>query len=230
MEGSIPFEASEDGFYKIVSALDQSKCFTLRQSRLTIDNYSASSAQKFNIYSNNGKFAFVCGEGGLGLMVSQDSAQDGAAIVADASQHKSSFFELLTVTSGPFAGKGFYLKTFCGKSLDVNEGRTSPGTAVIQWSYHGNNNQIWLAYPPDSQPQQQQAQQQATKTAFQEVPANFVPAAGPYKVLSALNTSKALTVGADRALKISDYSGDASQKFNLYAENGKIALVVSSVQ
>lgn len=242
MQPNLPFEESEDGVYRIVSALDQSKCFTLQQGShaLVIDSFHGAANQKFNIFNNNGKYAFVCLDGNLAIMLPQDSAQDGARVQADAGQHKSSFFDLTTVTNGPFAGKGFYLKTHCGKCVDVNEGRTSPGTAVIQWSYHGNSNQIWLAYPASQQGQpqqqqqqqniQQQTQQQGAKNPFQEVPANFTPTNTLYKVLSVLNTTKALTVSNDRTLRLSDYTGDASQKFTLYPEGNKVAFVVSSLQ
>ena len=66
--------------------------------------------------------------------------------------------------------------------------------------------------------------------AFQEVPPNFTPANTTYKVLSIINTSKALTITntADHGLKISDYVGDSSQKFNIFQKNGKFAFVVSS--
>ena len=201
-----------------------------------LDTYRGDPTQKFNIFANNNKFAFVCQEGSRAVMVDKDSPQDGAYARADASQFKSSFFEMLSVTSGPFAGRGFYLKTFNGKSLDVFEGRTSPGTAVIQWAYHGNTNQIWVISPSSKQQQQPQQQQQqqpaqiANKNTFPEVPVAFAPTNTTYKILSALNTSKALTVGNDRALRISDYNGDASQRFSIFQDNGKFAFVVNSFQ
>jgi hypothetical protein len=84
-----------------------------------IDVYRGGPNQKFNIYSNNNKYAFVS-EQGAAVFVTQDSPQDGAKLTSDPGQHKSSFFDLLRVTSGPYAGNGFYIKTFCNKSVDVN--------------------------------------------------------------------------------------------------------------
>jgi hypothetical protein len=216
-----------------VSALDQTKCLTLQSpTKVVIDNYRGVNGQKFNIYNNAGKFAFVSVEGNVALMVAQDNPQDGAAIQADQSQHKSSFFDMLKVTGGPFAGRGFYLKTFCNKAIDIFEGNTNSGTAVIQWSYHGHTNQIWLVCPANSQPQQQQQQPQiiASQGAFPEVPSKFVAANTAYKILSVLNTGKALTVSNDKGLKISDYIGDPSQKFNIYQDGSKLAFVVTSSQ
>jgi hypothetical protein len=38
----------------------------------------------------------------------------------------------------------FYLKSFCGKTLDVNGGNAHNETHIIQWDYNGQNNQIWV--------------------------------------------------------------------------------------
>ena len=37
----------------------------------------------------------------------------------------------------------FYIKSFCGKALDVFEGKTDNETPVIQWDFHGKKNQMW---------------------------------------------------------------------------------------
>ncbi len=141
---------------------------------------------------------------------------------------------MLHVTSGPYAGNGFFIKTFCNKSIDVFEGSTAAGTPIIQWSYHGHNNQIWLVSPASQQQQQQPKPQPYTqitsKNTFQEVPASFTPANTTYKILSALNTTKALTVGNDHTVRISDYTGDASQRFMIMQDGAKFAFVVGSFQ
>lgn len=84
-----------------------------------IDVFRGAPSQKFNIYANNNKYAFVS-EQGAAVFVGQDSPQDGAKLISDPAQHKSSFFDLLHVASGPYASNGFYIKTFCNKSVDVN--------------------------------------------------------------------------------------------------------------
>lgn len=128
------------------------------------------------------------------------------------------------------SGIGFYIKTFCSKSLDLFEGRVQTGTPIIQWSFHGNTNQIWLIVPADDQHAQINTVVANNLSAFQEVPPNFTPVNTAYKVLSIINTTKALTISntADHGLKISDYVGDPSQKFNIFQNNGKFAFVVSS--
>ncbi len=62
------------------------------------------------------------------------------------------------------------------------------------------------------------------------MPPHFAPTNTAYKILSAQNTSKALTIAntADHGVKISDYVGDSSQKFNIFQNNNKFALVVTS--
>lgn len=223
------FNQSESGLYKILSALDQTKCFTVSGKAVVLDNYKAAPNQQFNIYDNNGKFALVNSAANLGLWIAEEGSQDGAALTADGAQHKSTYFEIAPVKNGQFVGLGFYIKSFCSKVLDVFEGRTTPGTQIIQWSFHGNDNQIWLIVPADEQPTQ--INTVASLNAFQEVPAVFAPTNGQaYKVLSALNTTKALTVAntADRELKISDYVGDPAQKFMIFQNANKFALVVQS--
>ena len=42
---------------------------------------------------------------------------------------------------------GYYIKSFCGKCLDVCEQKTAPNTPIIQWDYNGGKNQIWYIRP-----------------------------------------------------------------------------------
>jgi hypothetical protein len=65
-------------------------------------------------------------------------------ISGDAGQFPSSYVEIASVTKGPWANKGVYLKTFSGKSFDIKGGKIVPDVEICQWSFHGNDNQIWL--------------------------------------------------------------------------------------
>lgn len=49
----------------------------------------------------------------------------------------------------PAKGKqnAYYIKSFCGKCLDVSENTAKSGQPVIQWDYNGGNNQIWILTP-----------------------------------------------------------------------------------
>ena len=43
------------------------------------------------------------------------------------------------------AGKNaVFLKSYCGKALDVCEGKAKKEQKVIQWDYNGGHNQIWI--------------------------------------------------------------------------------------
>jgi hypothetical protein len=205
---------------------------------LVLDSFKGGNNQKFSIYGNNGKYAFVNTETNAAIHVSGDAGKDGAPLAVDSNQHQSSFFDITKITTGQFAGKAFFIKTFCGKGLDIFEGRTTPGTPIIQWAIHGNSNQVWFIVPSDGQiqnPNQNQGGFNAPNTntnqnAFPQVPPNFTPGNTSYKILSALNTGKALTLtgGQPGQAKISDFTGDASQSFKIYPNGNKFALVCDS--
>lgn len=73
-----------------------------------------------------------------------DTSKNGAVIIADPAQHKSSFFDLTPVTSGPWAGKAYYIKTVNGKALNINGASANNGADIYQWDLQGGNNQCWI--------------------------------------------------------------------------------------
>lgn len=199
---------------------------------LILDSWKGGNNQKFAIYGNNGKYAFVNTETNAAIFVTGDANKDGAPLAVDSNQHQSSFFDIVKITQGQFAGKAFIVKTFCGKGLDIFEGRTTPGTPIIQWSVHGNSNQVWFIVPSDGQVQNQNQNQgfnapNTSQNPFPEVPPNFTPGNTSYKILSALNTSKAISLVASQPpqAKISDFTGDISQSFKIYPNGTKFAVV-----
>jgi hypothetical protein len=60
----------------------------------------------------------------------------------------------LVPAQGIWAGKGWHFKTASNKTVDLNAGNTSNGTAIIQWDYHGGDNQTWLITPAQQHQQQ----------------------------------------------------------------------------
>ncbi len=40
--------------------------------------------------------------------------------------------------------------TYCGKALDVAEEGSENGAQVIQWDYHGGENQLWNFCDPSN--------------------------------------------------------------------------------
>ena len=88
------FDAQPTVIYKILSVMDGTKCFTVNQGgnhNLLLEDFKNQDNQKFHIYNQNGKYAFVGLFGNAALHVVGDSAQDGAVIKADPGQHQSSY-------------------------------------------------------------------------------------------------------------------------------------------
>ena len=74
-------------------------------------------------------------------------------------------------------------------------------------------------------------QNQGGNPVFPEVPAEFKPVPNTtYKILSAKdNKTKALTIDkTTNKLVVRTYTGDATQKFNIYQNGDKVAFVVQS--
>ena len=163
------FNPAPSPFYKILTVLAGTKAFTVNQAQeLKLQDFTGSDSQKFHVFLNNGKYAFVA-PNNTALFVANDSADDGAAVKLDGGQHKTSFFEIAPVTTGQWAGKACVIKTANGKALDIYGGLANNGSDIKQWEYHGNANQCWVVTPitvqlqpvqPPVQPQQQQHQSQ----------------------------------------------------------------------
>jgi hypothetical protein len=195
------FNPEPNVFYKVVSVADGNKAFTISPSQeLKLQDFSGADNQKFHVFLNAGKYALVSSTNAA-LHVVNDSAADGASVKLDAGQHKSSFFEVVAVSKGPWTGKACHIKTVAGKTLDIYGGVVANGTDIKQWELHGGDNQCWVITKADGQqPQQPQQGQQGQQVPQQqgqlgEVPAQFTPVANTdYRVVTVLNTSKALTV------------------------------------
>lgn len=86
------FNPEGNTLYKVVSALDPNKVLTAAPGQnLTISDYTGANSQKFHIYLNNGRYAFISSDN-TALHIINDNPDDGAEAKLDAGQHKSSFF------------------------------------------------------------------------------------------------------------------------------------------
>ncbi len=104
----------------------------------------------------------------------------------------------------------FYIRSHCGKALDVCEGKAQNGTKIIQWDYNGHKNQVWFLDP-----------------------IGFVPTPNTaYKVISALDNKYALDVSQNPNdfgnLILWPWSNTANQKYYFTAHNGKYFMISSS--
>ena len=108
--------------YRVLSVLDN-KAFTVQQgtNKIVLQDYTNAPNQQFLVFNNNGKYALVCN--GSGICVQNDSNDDGTSVLTDLNQHKSSFFEVVPVAQGVWAGKACYIKTFTGKALSLKGGQ-----------------------------------------------------------------------------------------------------------
>ena len=88
--------------YKIISAVDPNKCFTLQDNthKLVITDYHAQPNQLFKIFQNNNKYAFVNPALDAALHVEGNNKNDGGVVKADPGQHESSFFFITPVEKG----------------------------------------------------------------------------------------------------------------------------------
>ena len=130
------FDPAPNQTYKICSYKDTGKALTIQPGsmRIIIQNYSASPSQHFHIYRNNtanNRFAIVCDD--MAVRILDENASDGAIVSADIKQYPSSYFEITPINNSQDVGKTCFIKTFCGKVLDVKGGFTFNNTEVCQW-------------------------------------------------------------------------------------------------
>ena len=100
--------------YKVISAVDANKCFTLQDNthKLVITDYHAQPNQLFKILQNNNKYAFINPALDAALHVEGDNKNDGGVVRTDAGQHESSFFFIAPVEKGEWATKACHINTF----------------------------------------------------------------------------------------------------------------------
>lgn len=68
------------------------------------------------------------------------SAKGVQAFVGNSNNSPNQFWQFI-----PAKGKKdeYYIKSFCGKCLDVCEAKKVAGAKIIQYDYNGDKNQIW---------------------------------------------------------------------------------------
>ena len=133
--------------YKIVSSLDPALSLTVdkKSNELSVAPYKGTPFQRFTITAENGKYALVVAKNKNALCVFGDSQDNSAKVVMDPGKHNSSWFDIVTADKGPYAKKGYLIKTHSnGKALDIAGGKAEEGKPVIQYNIHQNGNQVWL--------------------------------------------------------------------------------------
>ena len=121
---SLP-QLSKNHLYKVTSILNPNMVLTVdKDSKLVIEKHHNNKNQHFHIFHENNKFSFVDQKNNSGLCIFQDKVDNAVEIIADNGKHNSSWFEVVRADKGPFAHKGYLIKTLAGnRCLDIAGGQ-----------------------------------------------------------------------------------------------------------
>lgn len=105
--------------YKIVSILNSKKVLTIdpKKGEVSIKDFTGSDNQKFNIFLEKHKYAFIT-PNKYALCIFGDKQDNDAPVVSDPGKHNSSWFEIQRADKGHFQNRGYIIKTHSnGKAL-----------------------------------------------------------------------------------------------------------------
>ena len=142
--------------YVITTALDDNMALDISQDpktkgKMILWKKHGETNQKFKIMQGQGKFSgqyqITSSMGAnITMEVPSNSTAKGVQIyVNSANGTPNEFWQIIPAKSEK--NGGYYIKSFCGKCLDVCEGKSADNTPVIQWDYNGGKNQIWYIHP-----------------------------------------------------------------------------------
>lgn len=115
--------------------------------KLILWNKHGKNNQRFKFPYHNGKYMIVSQDHGQVVEVPKDSNESGKKIKAGKqSNSMGEQWEFVPVQGQP---NTYFIKSFCGKCLDADGGKTDPGTNIIQWDYNGGENQMWIIKPEE---------------------------------------------------------------------------------
>jgi hypothetical protein len=138
------FNPNQD--YLLITGLNKGMVADVSQgndrNRLILWSKSGDKNQRFRIRAvGNGKYQIVSCMGGA-LQIPNGSGANGVQIIN--SQQMNSPGEMWDIYPAQGHNGGYYIKSFCGKMLDVNQGKDSKGQSIIQYDYNGGKNQVWF--------------------------------------------------------------------------------------
>ena len=142
--------------YVITTALDDNMALDISQDpktkgKMILWKKHGETNQKFKIMQGQGKFSgqyqITSSMGAnITMEVPSNSTAKGVQIyVNSANGTPNEFWQIIPAKSEK--NGGYYIKSFCGKCLDVCEGKSAANTPIIQWDYNGGKNQIWYIHP-----------------------------------------------------------------------------------
>jgi hypothetical protein len=96
--------------------------------------------QKWRIREFAGRFEIISQVGGV-LEVPNASTNNGTRMKVGKGQQTQNQHWMIRPVHGQ--NDMYFIQTFNGKGLDVSEGKTESGTHILQWDFHGGENQMW---------------------------------------------------------------------------------------
>jgi hypothetical protein len=78
--------------------------------------------------------------GGMLRISSNTDAHEQIEMTYDSNNSKGEEWEIIPIDVHK---RLYYIKTFCGKAMDLTAGYTEMGTRVSQFMFHGGDNQMW---------------------------------------------------------------------------------------
>lgn len=124
-------------------ALDISKANESKGQTILWDIHGGDN-QMFTIEMNGQGQCQIKNKEGAYVTVEGNNSNNQAKIVGAQNQHQpGQVFELVPVQGEE---ETFYIKTFCGKCVDVYGHNKDNGAIVNQWEYNGGENQKWIIH------------------------------------------------------------------------------------
>lgn len=140
-------DVDEKSLYKIYSILNKNFVFTVdKEGKLVLTKHHNKPDQHFHVNSQGGKLAFADKKSTHALCIFQDKNDVNAQIITDAGKHNSSWFEVTRVANGPFANKGYLIKTHAGLVMSVSGGKEDEKN-IVQAPVKGDGDQVWVIEP-----------------------------------------------------------------------------------
>eukprot|EP00178_Gracilaria_changii_P008649 TRINITY_DN26057_c0_g2_i1.p1 TRINITY_DN26057_c0_g2~~TRINITY_DN26057_c0_g2_i1.p1 ORF type:complete len:184 (+),score=33.80 TRINITY_DN26057_c0_g2_i1:19-570(+) len=127
--------------YTICTAFNPDIVLDIKGENVVIqDRDEGNAKQLFRFRLVNGKYQ-IFSSTGLTVEVPGRSKKEGEAIIASDNNNTSNEFWEIEMVEG--SEDTFYIKSFCGKALDLQDGMGIAGNNVIQNDFNGGETQQW---------------------------------------------------------------------------------------
>ena len=139
------FNPNQD--YVISTALDKTKVLDVSQNNdnskytLSIWTRHGNTNQRFRFREvAGGRYQIISGLGGTVEVPNGSTADCVQIFISQPNNVENEFWQIVPASNAPGA---YYIKSFCGKALDVEAAKTADGTRVLQYQHAPCGNQTW---------------------------------------------------------------------------------------